>query len=398
MLYTDHQREWQELFIREIHGENIERDLEPGYKEEYGAWKEKEKENLPKLSAEDRVEHFTEYLQKSLLQKKQEVIEKLDVDEAKEKELLALAQKDQLLLVSKDNGVHFDEVLTKQEAEKVDSLKYRILSSSFISTSTELETVVEEQTLLHVVSNLKGVGYDVDSAELKDHHVVLQVTLPKAQAEAEHLRYEVAVDQAPLLPLEYQYLSGTEIKRIPETILAEEVGTPEQEPTLILPTETEVRELTLTGAGSKGETGDETDVKAQVALASFAGIYGAQSAFQASKEARISEVAEAYEREQFTFKKDAPLLNVMASKRKRQNQQVDEQKRAEDDRVRRTSRDKKYEKDRLRALERQAKEEERRTQSAHRGKNRFRMGAILGSAAGTGLMGGIGFLGIWSGQ
>ncbi len=394
MIYSEKQKEWKDLITREIHGENIETFLEPGYKEEYSKWKEKFKELLPKQSADERVEGFTKHLQDLVSKKTTEVINGMDLSKKRREELLALAKKDQLLLVSKDGGLHFDQILTPQEAEQVDALQHRILSPSFISASNDLSAVVEAQTLIHVVNHLKKLGYNVDRADIKEHQVLVQVTMPKVSGEMESLEYRVDIKQEAGLPLEYKYLSGTKMKRVPETVLPENLGALKEDQSLIVPSQSELEQMLML----KSFKGPSKNGKANMALASFAAIYGARAGGQEARKIRAKQSHENAQKESFKFRTDGALSNVIASKQAMKTQRLEREKKWNTKSVHEKFQEKHDEKTRIKFFERQRGMDAQRIERRQKNRNKFKIGTLIGSVTGAGLMGGIGFLGIWSGQ
>lgn len=397
MLYTDSQNHFLDLQNRALRGEAVETQLDPGYQEYYEAWINEESTILSKLSTEERVEHFTAYLQKALLKKKQAVVEALPVDEDRKKELRALAQKDQLLLVSTDGGEHFEEVLTADEAKQKNPLDFRILSSTLASATNDLGAVVEEQTLLHVVSNLKGVGYHVDHAELKNHKVVVQVTLPKVQADSEPVQYEVDVSGDPLLPLEYACLSGNGAKHFAETALPEELKKMEEKSIFTPPTPQEWLTVSAHFAESSAN-GNSRDKRADLALASLAGTLGVRGTQDRRKAEQELALEQAWEREKMDQKTRPITLNVIEAKKIRAEQEQEEVKDKRDNAFKREARTQKYEAKRAKSLAFKKKTDEAKSSVPQGGANftkKMASAALLGGAGFTGFIAG---LGVWAGQ
>lgn len=397
MFYIEKHQQWKELIEREMRGESIEGELEPGYKEAYSAFKMENKEKLPKLSSEDRVEHFTKDLQENILTQKKQVIENMAVSEEEKKKLFALAQKDQLLLVSTDEGIHFDQVLTMEQTSKVDPLKLRILSQTLTSTTVDLEKVVEEQTLLHVVNNFKEAGYEIHSAELVDHVVKVEVSkLRKStndQEINERITYDVPVNQDAFLPLEiYDTRKGKET-HFAETILAEEVGMLEPDSDFRFINNMEILDVETSFDSAQKEK------EKQAILASFSAMAGAGVARNEGlmNKAEFLEAQE-YEEKQFargTGTPRAPMLDVMGAKQQFQAQKEREAKEKEDQVKVKKSRDEKYEKDRKLALAKQAEQMEYQTKNRKKSKSMLRWGSALGATGAAGFTAGLVGLGAW---
>ena len=402
MFYIEKHQQWKELMDREMRGESIEAELEPGYKQAYEAWKmEMESDGkLQKLSAEERTEFFLKDLQENTLTQKKQVIEKMAVSEEEKKKLFALAQKDQLLLVSTDEGVHFDQVLTMEQVSKVDPLKVRILSQTLTSTTVDLEKVVEEQTLLHVVNNFKEAGYEIHDANLVDHVVKVEVSkLRKSTNDQdinEHITYDVPVNQDAFLPLEiYDTRKGKEA-HFAETILAEEVGMLEPDSDFRFANNMEILDV---------ETSfDSAQKEKQAILASFSAIAGAGMSQNASNSNMVNNAerleAQEYEQRQFGNSRGSasthvPMLDVMGAKQQFQAEKERETKDKEDQGKVQKSRDEKYEKDRKLALAKQAEQMEYQSKNQKKSKSMLRWGTALGATGAAGFTAGLAGLGVW---
>lgn len=412
MFYLESHQQWKELMDREMRGESIEAQLEPGYKQSYEAWKMEQKELLPKLSASDRVDYFAKVIQKEVLTQKKQIIETMNVSEDEKKRLLALAQKDQLLLVSTDEGAHFDQVLTLEQAQKMDPLKLRILSQTLTSASIDLEKVIEEQTLLHVVAKFTSAGYEVHEAELENHQVKVEVTEPKKTVSemevSSSTTYRVPIVQNDLLPLE---IFGSEEQKevhFSETVLPEQVGEPTQDSNMGLSPEDAVKTLAVQTAFDSQKNTKEAKVKA--ALATYSAIAGMQIANEQAELDRKTALLQAYEserdpsadkaQEQFeihTRANHVPMLDVMGAKQKLQAQKEKENKDEEGQEIRKKSRDEKYEKDRQRSLAKQADQLAYQAESKKTAGNKLKWGAAIGGASAAGFTAGLAGLGIWVG-
>ena len=226
MLTTEPQKQHQLLEEKALQGEPIV--LEVGYEEAYQAWALENAAILHTLSPEDRAQSFSDYMEKIVFEKERALIEEQESDPTRRKEKLTAAQRGDLLLVSTDEGQHFDKVMTVEEVEKVELSKVRLLSSTLRSTTPNFTEVKEEQNLIHVVAKLRENHFLVEQAEVKDHKVQLVATHPRQG------KYEVTVplNQDATLPLVYEFINAEGKKKVSETQLPEEYGEAVAEHTL----------------------------------------------------------------------------------------------------------------------------------------------------------------------
>ena len=225
--------------------------LEAPYAQAYAEFAEENKAVLYTWGKEEVTQRFSEHLSKKVEKELLVLIDARPVDEAKKKELITLAKRQQLLLVSTDEGKTFDQFLTLQEARQAQPLNYTIKSPTFRNSTTNLVEVVEEQTLLYVVKNmnenftaLNGAEktiWSVKNAVLKNGVVQVEVNRTASNVEAEdanNLKYEVVVDQEATRPFDYKQIdkNGKE-KHISETQLFEEYGEAQEDKSLQRPTQ-----------------------------------------------------------------------------------------------------------------------------------------------------------------
>jgi len=243
-MFLDTQNQFREQMERVVRGESVQ--LEPGYAEAYATWSEENKNILYQWSAEDRTQHFSIYLQNKV---EQDLLKLVNTEELK-----GLAKRGQLLLVSTDGGKTFDKFLTPKEAKTAVPTEYQVLSPTFRSTTTDLNEVLAEQLLLHVVAtlqeNFKSPNgsekelWKVENASLKKGVVHVEVVRNFYQSEIVQdengMRFamEVDMDQPATIPLAYERINAKGGKKnIPETQLPEEYGEAQLDSTLQFPTQ-----------------------------------------------------------------------------------------------------------------------------------------------------------------
>jgi len=130
-----------------------------------------------------------------------------------------LAARGQLLLASLDKGKTFDQLIGPEQVSKADPLEYTLLSPTLRSETTNLQEVLDEQTLLHVQSNLVENGFVVNAGQISRGLIRLEV-----ESRTKNVRYLVEADaRAPITkPMDYQFTNVDNQERvIAETVLPE---------------------------------------------------------------------------------------------------------------------------------------------------------------------------------
>lgn len=212
--------------------------LEAPYAQAYADFALENQAVLYTWGKEDLTQRFTDYLAKKVEKELLVLIDASPSDEAKKKELLSLAKRQQLLLVSTDEGKTFNQLLTLEEAKAADPLKVQVFSPTLRSTTLDLAEVIGEQTLLHTVSTInenfttingaEKAIWSVKNASVEKGVVHVEVSRTARNPEEEgnlDLVYEVEVDQDPNKPLDYKQIDndGKE-KHVSETQLFDEYG------------------------------------------------------------------------------------------------------------------------------------------------------------------------------
>ncbi len=218
MLLTETHNQWKTLLEREMRGEKIE--LESGYSEAFAEWKKSKEEVLPKLSAEERVQLFSDDLGDLVQEKIQALVSKKWTSKEEKTKRLAEARRGDLCLVSTDEGKHFDQVHDLEELQKMNPLELRYLSPTLQSLTNDPEQLKEEQNVLHVSKNLRANHCLVERAYVENHVVHVDIVHPRMQTS------EVQVDlRSPDANLQYIFIkSDGSNTSIPEAQLPEEFG------------------------------------------------------------------------------------------------------------------------------------------------------------------------------
>lgn len=201
-MFLDSQNEWRTQLERRMRGEDVRFD--PGYEERYLAWVKEKESTVNRFSAEESTLSFSDYLEDWVQAELEKLIGEKNLSPEKERELLEQAHRGQLLLVSTDDGAHFDRFLTPEEQKMSSPLNYRILSPSFYWASPDFKTVREAQGLIHVVRKLREQHFLVERAWLEEGEVHVEALHPK------HGAYEVRVDlkQVLTLALTYEFINA----------------------------------------------------------------------------------------------------------------------------------------------------------------------------------------------
>ncbi|QQR54736.1 hypothetical protein IPG41_06145 [Candidatus Peregrinibacteria bacterium] len=302
MLLTESLNQYKQLLEREMRGEAIR--LEPGYAQYYEVWKESKKESLPKLSAEERVEHFSDDLEEEVNKRIENLIAHKWMRVEKKKELYAEAKRGDLLLVSTDEGKNFNQVLSLKEVQTLDPLKVRLLSSTLISTTNKYEKVKEEQNLLHIAKTLRDNHCLVQRGFIKEGVAHVEIINPRLKST------EVEVDlNSSDSTFDYRFKGKDEKeKHVPETQLPEAFGLASIESSLGLKNATNATYL-LQGLDHKQE--DQLRAQKIGAVSSFLASTALQET--ALKKARTSEWLWKKQEEQShaqNLQQLVPLLNA----------------------------------------------------------------------------------------
>lgn|GEM_PF-2485548 len=181
MMPLDSQNNFTKLMEQKIHGQKPVFDAP--YQELYELWENQNQEVVYRLSAEERTEAFSDFVEKQRKGKVEEILEAKDFKETNlsKEELKNLNQRGQLILASRDGGKTFDTLITRQDLEdkKIDPIAYTILSPTLTSGALKMEDVLDEQTKLYIVKNLKEQNFLVKNAVIKDGKVEVETTEPK---------------------------------------------------------------------------------------------------------------------------------------------------------------------------------------------------------------------------
>ncbi len=281
MLLTETLNQWKGLLEREMRGERL--NLEPGYAEAYAEWKKTKEEVLPKLSAEERVQLFSDDLADMAQKKMEQLISKKWMGGEQKQTLKSAAQHGDLCLVSMDDGKHFDKALTLEELQKLDPLQLRFLSPTLQSVTNKPEQLKEEQNLLHVSKNLRANHCLVERGYVENHTVHVDVVHQKSDAS------EVEVDlRSPSTIWNYVFTKKDGSKEnVQETQLPEKFGViaPDISPDLITP----LNSIYLMGKKKEANT-EQANAAMKAAAASYSTVLAMdqmQAAQFRNKEAQI---------------------------------------------------------------------------------------------------------------
>lgn len=173
MFFTSSQLEFKENFLRpDFEGKSVE--FPQNYHEAYALWKETQLQ-VELLSPEERLASFEEFLKGSWIPSK-----------APKTEI-----KGPQLLASTDGGQHFDLLINQENLAQVEEINKKtplqFLSSTFLSSTQNVETLFDQERLLHCVRQLEGQHFLVESAEVKNKEVKIKARHARAE-------YEVNVD------------------------------------------------------------------------------------------------------------------------------------------------------------------------------------------------------------
>lgn len=196
-----------------------ESNMPKGYKEKFKTWILEEGNTVIRLSAEDRAEHFVNFLGADI---KRELNRMISGDSEQDEKLRKLAVRGQLILTSKDGGEHFDSFLTPDQVENADPLKNVFLSTSLRGTTTNISEILDEQTLLEIRKKLLDQHYLVNSAKIENGVVEIDAVSPK------NIGYLVKVDigkAEEVEPLTFKFTNVQgQVRTVLETQLPEQWG------------------------------------------------------------------------------------------------------------------------------------------------------------------------------
>src|SRR3989338_2521990 len=226
-MFFEPQKQFVAQMERHLRGEPL--NLDPGYAPVYAAWESENKEILYKLSAEERAQSFSDYVQAHVHKELNKLVT-TDEYSTKSSELEELANRGQLLLVSKDGGAHFDSFLTPEEQAKVNTTDYVVLSPTFRSATTNFQELREEQTYLTAITKLREA-----------HYLVLGIDFEKKQIQVSHPKF--GLDDVPVnlesdvtVPLMADFITGRSTASPSETQLPEAYGEAKKDSSLNVPT------------------------------------------------------------------------------------------------------------------------------------------------------------------
>ncbi len=133
-----------------------------------------------------------------------------------------LAERGRLLVVTQDHGQHF-ELLREDQLKKADATKYELFSPTLTTASTDLNAVLEEQTVLAVITRLEQHQFMVYGAEIQNGKLLIDALHAKGS-------YKIAVDmnQDFAQPIQFEFMNlNTPYKsdHFVETQLPEQFGT-----------------------------------------------------------------------------------------------------------------------------------------------------------------------------
>ena len=353
---------------KHLRGEPL--NLEPGYAEAYVAWEAENKELLYKLSAEERTQSFADYLQ---IYVHDELIKLVHTDEEKE-----LANRGELLLVSRDGGAHFDSFLTPKEQAEVKATDYTVLSPTFRSATTNFKELREEQTYLTAITKLRDA-----------HYLVLGIDFVKKQIHVSHPKFglddvPVNLDTNVKMPLMADFIEKEAQEPSPNTQLPEAHGTAEQDVTLEVPSmEEEV--MRKVQVDDQKENAEKSIIAALAAAAAIQSINANRDVATRAQEAARN-AKENIERPLLAPGSDRKLPTVMASKNAMAARFARHSKSTDDSKKSEAAHKEKAQKEQdEQARQRQEKEEEQQASQKNEG------GGAMALAKGAGI--GIGAFG-----
>ena len=296
-MFFEPQKQFVAQMERHLRGEPL--NLDPGYATVFGAWESENKEILYKLSAEERAQSFSDYIQAHV---HNELNKLVTTDEQKE-----LAKRGQLLLVSKDGGAHFDLFLTPEEQAKVNPTDYVVLSPTFRSATTNFQELREEQTYLTAITKLREA-----------HYLVLGIDFEKKQIQVSHPKF--GLDDVPVnlesdvtVPLMADFITGRSTASPSETQLPEAYGEAKKDSSLNVPT---LQETVILSEKENDEQKNKLEKGVVASLAAAAAMQALNANRSAAERAQndAKNTKENIEKPLLAPVSDRNLPSVMASK------------------------------------------------------------------------------------
>ena len=381
-MLLDTQNQFREEHINALKkGEEI--SLAPGYAELYEKWSQANKEIIYKLSAEEITQSFSDFVASEVKNKTWALIDQMQIDEDKKNQLRQLATRGQTLLVSRSGGQYFDQVLTTESLKKAVATDYQVLSSTFRATTTNLREIIDEQALLYVGKKLREQYFTLQSAWIdKDHQVHVEI-VPRGGIQ------EVKVDlsQDTSKPLVYEFIDQEgKVKKVLETQLPEEFGEPQEERSLRLPTEEELR---VSQAADTDSAANAALAASQAAnLANIVNQLNAKNAAAAQKEREVEELAGLAEQASILEQVTGPLSNVMAGKAAVKAKTTRQEKQAEGEKERMENAKTRRGKDAQEQKEKRKEEKEFAIQQKQKRRKGMMKGGAAVAAGASGLIAG----------
>lgn len=377
MLFTQPQNEFKLLEDRELRGEPVA--LEPGYKEAYQTWVDENKAVLHKLSSEERTISFSDHLEETVLKKQSEWIESKVADPSKKKQLLIQAQRGDLLLVSTDEGKHFDQVLTLEEAHLKNPLTLSVLSSTLRSTTPNFQEVKEEQNMLHIIKKLRDQHFLVERAYVEKHVVHVDAIHPRRG----NYEVQVPLNQDATLPFEYSFLNQLGVQKVQETQLPEEYGEASQDHSLERPSTSEIMSQHLLRAGASGEHG-QGDLAHKAFISTMLPFLASNK--NMSTQALHKRANSAADQTRLQMKFPGNNLNVMASKAAMGARKARQNKQMKEELDRQNEREEKYKREAPLAHKKREEEKQKKLQESKDSQVQMKKKAAAGAGALAGIM------------
>lgn len=311
MLFTEPHNQFKAELDRKLQGAPV--SLDPVYAPHYETWTEENKNALPSMDTERRTVRFSDYVEEKMFDQEKTLIDEKEKDPIQRQALYNQALRGDLLLVSTDNGQHFDEVLNLAEAQEKDLATLRIFSSSLRSSTSNLTEAKEEQNLQHITRKLREQGCVVTNASIEAHKIHLEVIHPKNGTFNVH----VELNQDPLLVPVYTLENKKGKKTVTEDQLSLIFGLPADEPTA-LKSEEEAQGVQALSVMKQMKTQHQNTLAKKLVMNALLPqeLQRMQNAEQDKEQAAKTLMASKIQRKQqeTNAQQTSPFVNVMAAK------------------------------------------------------------------------------------
>lgn len=349
-----------------------------GYEGFFKDWAEQNKTVMERWSAEERSQSFVRFLEHGIQLKNEALILRRAPVGAEKQRLRKLNQEGQLILAMNEQGKQ--EILTPEELKSADPLKLKLISTSLISQTTDLEEVRQEQMITHVTLQLENAHFYVtEPLEMNEAgEMVGRVQSPRHNT----FDLKVLLGEGPM-ELVFTDPKSQNSTRLNEKTLGMSYGQ--------LPIEMSEDALVL---GEESLNAEETadDQSAKIRAGGLAAV-GALELMQSklNQNAAATQHSKKEEAQLLSHIQEASLLRNNLSNRTAHSARADRQEtelKTEQERIEKRKKDQYEALYKKEAERRQAQEEEEKEQRSQR--TRRRRGAALATSAGVGLLGAMG--------